>query len=266
MDRTASLFVARTFKPDDRIALVLIDRSSTSNTRQILQRARHFDGLMPMLEKANEQSNIYVAINPLTEEARGRTKADISQVRHVFADFDVEAKERIAAMNRSGRMPRPNEIVATSPGKAQVLWRVEGFSKDQAEALSRGLVREYGADPAATDVNRVMRVPGFVNRKYDPAPYVGVQRVHSGISRPDQFPVYESDRQQGSVRGYERTQRTPGGITQSDRDWAYVRDGLKRGVAPSELRARLEETRKDKPNPRYYAEHTVQRAMESRGR
>lgn len=37
----------------------------------------------------------------------------------------------------------------TSQDKWQVLWRVEGFEKSQAEELQRGMVREFGADPAA---------------------------------------------------------------------------------------------------------------------
>jgi len=40
------------------------------------------------------------------------------------------------------------------------------FEKDQAESLQRALVRELGADLAATDSSRVLRLPGFYNHKY----------------------------------------------------------------------------------------------------
>ena len=54
-------------------------------------------------------------------------------------------------------------------------------------------------------------------------------------------------------------------ISQSERDWAFVRDGLRRGRAPEELRRELEQRRQDKPSPEYYARRTVARAVQSLG-
>ena len=42
-----------------------------------------------------------------------------------------------------------------------------GIAQDQAEMLQRAMVREFGGDPAATDSTRVLRLPEFVNRKYE---------------------------------------------------------------------------------------------------
>jgi len=55
----------------------------------------------------------------------------------------------------------------------------------------------------------------------------------------------------------------PSGISQSERDWAFVREQLRRGADPSALRAELERRRPDKPCPRYYAQRTVDRAVRS---
>ena len=52
-------------------------------------------------------------------------------------------------------------------------------------------------------------------------------------------------------------------MSQSERDWAFVRDGLRRGRAPDELRRELEQRRQDKPSPEYYARRTVDRAVSS---
>ena len=60
-------------------------------------------------------------------------------------------------------------ILSTSPGKYQVLWRVEGFDFDTQEITLKQLAMAFGGDPACTDCNRVLRIPGFLNRKYDPA-------------------------------------------------------------------------------------------------
>ena len=51
---------------------------------------------------------------------------------------------------------------------------------------------------------------------------------------------------------------------QSERDWAWCLEALRRGMDPAIVRARLEEGRaNDQPNPEYYARHTLERATAS---
>ena len=48
---------------------------------------------------------------------------------------------------------------------------------------------------------------------------------------------------------------------QSERDWAWCLEALRRGLDPAIVRARLEERRaEDQPNPEYYARHTLESA------
>jgi DNA primase RepB-like protein len=42
------------------------------------------------------------------------------------------------------------------------------MSPDEAERLQRAMAREFGGDPAATDSTRVLRLPRFYNKKYEP--------------------------------------------------------------------------------------------------
>jgi hypothetical protein len=51
-----------------------------------------------------------------------------------------------------------------------------------------------------------------------------------------------------------------GHLSQSERDWAYAKRALARGVPPSQIVADIARFRQDKPNPRYYAERTAARA------
>lgn len=60
----------------------------------------------------------------------------------------------VAASSRED-IPKPNYVVNASPDHWQVSWKVQGFGKEQAEAIMRGLVRKFGADPAATSSNNV---------------------------------------------------------------------------------------------------------------
>jgi len=45
------------------------------------------------------------------------------------------------------------------------VWRVTGFSQDEAESLLHNLANQFGGDLAATDSTRVLRLPGFANHK-----------------------------------------------------------------------------------------------------
>ena len=61
----------------------------------------------------------------------------------------------------------------------------------------------------------------------------------------------------------ENLARRPAGAaaSQSERDWAWCLEALRRGLDPAIVRARLEERRADDhPNPEYYARRTLERA------
>ena len=166
----------------------------------------------------------------------------------------------------------PSYVVNTSPGKWRVSWQVEGFAKDQAEDLQRALARETGADPAATDCARVLRLPGFYNHKYA-RPYLVRVEPHAAIAgliyRPEQFPKFPRDeraiRNQSGENGQAPARNhTPGAISQSERDWAFARRALARGEPEESVIAAIASYRRyEKHNPQYYAEHTVRKAAQS---
>ncbi len=128
-------------------------------------------------------------MNPLKQDASTRTKDDIETIRHLYIDLDHGGSAALEAIKNSDLVPQPNYVLNTSPDKFQVVWKVEGITPEEAEALQRGMVREFGGDPAATDSTRVLRLPGFANKKYDHrflcARPVSNQRRHTtfGISR-----------------------------------------------------------------------------------
>ena len=120
-------------------------------------------------------ANVYVAANPLRSDSRKRTKESIAAVRHLYLDFDTDGEAQLTSLRASDAVPPPNAVLSTSLGKYQVLWRVEGFTFEQQESALKLLAITFGGDPACTDCNRVLRLPGFLNRKYDPAYPVTVE-------------------------------------------------------------------------------------------
>ncbi len=257
------------FRPEDRLAVVLIQKQ----THRVIQRVATTEKIaspefQAWLRRANAgRFEVYVGMNPIKENSRTRTKESIAAIRHIYLDFDENGTAAVQAMIERDDIPEPNYLVNTSPGKWQVVWKVEDFGREQAEHLQKHLARETGADPAATDSSRVLRLPGFANHKYGKPFLVRAESRSTITYRPEHFPHYPSDGQ-GTRAVSERVPAArsgprPGGITQSERDWAYAKRALARGEAPENVIASIARYRAgQKSNVDDYAARTVRKAME----
>ena len=175
--RLAREFLTRCFSPDETIALLLRCEEPPKVTQRVVKLETLLASrYLAWLAHGNAGgANIYIAANPLRSGSRKRTKESIASVRHLYIDIDADGDTRLAVLQASTAVPEPTAILSTSPGKYQVLWRVDGFDFEQQETALRLLAIAFGGDPACTDCNRVLRVPGFLNCKYDPAHEVGVE-------------------------------------------------------------------------------------------
>src|SRR5882672_1045535 len=163
-------YVRWLFDPEDRLAILVRSHERGETTQRIATASKVTDdSFQDWLRHKNEKqrADVYVGMNPLKPGARTRTKEDIHSIRHLYLDLDHEAERARAAVEQSSLVPQPKVVIATSPNKFQLVWRVEGFNQEQAEAALRAMARKFAGDPAATDSTRVLRLPGFVNRKYD---------------------------------------------------------------------------------------------------
>src|ERR1700746_2433243 len=183
---TAPEYVYALHGPGDHAAILVRNRIRKQTTQRILP--AEIIASAPFQSWLREQNlsgaDIFIAMNPVREGSRNRTKEQIREVRHVYLDLDEDAGASLQAIRTSGDVPPPNFVLDTSPGKHQVVWRVEDLDTNQAEALLRALASQYGGDPAATDISRLLRLPGFRNHKYKDE-FI-VRAVHEGgaISRP----------------------------------------------------------------------------------
>jgi RepB DNA-primase from phage plasmid/Transposase len=133
------------------------------------------------LLRNNSLSPVYHGgMNPLKNDAATRTKEDIESIKHVYLDVDHGGSEALEAIENSSAVPKPNYVLNSSPDKHQVVWKVEGMDLEEAEDLLHAMAREFGGDPAATDATRVLRLPGFANKKYDTDFYVEARRGSHG--------------------------------------------------------------------------------------
>jgi len=264
----ASQFILDNFELEDRLAVVLIDRRSGVVTQRIAAANQIVSQEFQVWLRSENRSgrDVFVSMNALADDARSRTRGDVATIRHLYLDFDENGTRAVQHLQACEDIPKPNYLVNTSPDHWQVSWKVQGFGKEQAEATIRELAREFGADPAATDCARVMRVPGFVNHKRHPTHFVRAERLATAVYTRDQFPRTEQedrrtatpDGELGSPGG--RNMR-PGHLSQSELDWAYAKRALSRGDSPESVIASIANYRRgDKPDPEYYARLTVRKA------
>jgi len=256
------------FKPSDKVAILVRNCERGETAQRITTAARVVEeSFQYWMRFKNEKhsADVYISMNPLKHEARSRKKEDIQSIRHLYLDLDQEAPRLLAAIEQSGLVPSPNVVIATSPGKLQVVWRVEGFAQDQGEAMLRALARKFGADPAATDATRVLRLPGFVNRKYEPEFTVTAKVLSDCTHTPRDFQLRtdfaDLDRRFPPTPAAPASPCPRRPLSQSEHDWAYAKRSLAKGAPAEEVIRQIAAFRApDKRNPEDYARRTVNKA------
>lgn len=259
-------YLRASFEPSDRLAILVRNGHRGEAVQRIATAARIAEpSFQDWLRYKNDREgfDIYVGMNPLKPEARTRTKTDILAIRHLYVDLDHEGPASLRTIERSSMVPEPNYVLSTSPGRFQVIWRVEEASAQQAEALLRAMADKFAGDPAATDSTRVLRLPGFLNRKYDTEFLVKAERYSSRINRllDFKFRLEPMDSYNPHAHRLSDVSPRPSVLTQSERDWAFAKRALAGGSDPQAVMRSIAQFREgDKHNPADYARRTVDKA------
>ena len=260
MSQIAASFLRRCFAPEETITILLRRQGTATPMQRVVRLEQVLETrYMAWLSYENQhgRNNIYVAANPLRPGSRKRTKDSIASVRHLYIDIDTDGDGRLAALRASDMVPPPTSILSTSPGKYQVLWRVEEFDFVRQEQTLKLLAIAFGGDSACTDCNRVLRVPGFLNRKYDPAHRVTVEYPDDSIWTPDDFQLDAGAVDAMLFGNAIASRKPPSKHSNSESDWAWVSHELAHGKDAVKLTRELASRRSDKPDPLYYAQRTV---------
>ncbi len=264
---SASEYILDNFDAADRIAILVLNRDFGETIQRITsaQKAASPEFQAWLRYKNANGSDIYVGMNPLKKDASTRTKDDIDSIKHVYIDLDHGGPEALEAIENSSLVPKPNYVVNSSPEKHQIVWKVEGMNLEDAEALLQAMTREFGGDPAATDATRVLRVPGFANKKYETDFYVVARKESTETYHLRDFKL-QIDSQDSPRYNYnnraKRESSPRNDISQSEHDWAFAKRALARGDDPEAVIQRIADYRsKDKADPIYYARHTVMKAQ-----
>jgi hypothetical protein len=269
-DLSAVEYLRTNFDSSDRLAVLVRNRDRGETMQRIATSARIAESAFQewlRFKNEKESCDIYLGMNTLKPEARGRTKEDIQTIRHLYLDIDADGPSALAKIQKSNLVPPPNYTLNTSPDKFQTVWRVENVSQDQAELLQRAMARKFGGDPAATDSTRVLRLPSFLNRKYDIEFRVQAEKHTDRVHHLQDFRL-RTEPIEADFRPRHHSQTpvpsVPRPMSQSEHDWAYARRALARGDDPEEIIRRIADFRStEKSDPLYYARLTVTKAQAS---
>ena len=264
---TSSEYVRELFESTDNVAILVRNRS-TGRTVQRIAKAETIaspDFQTWLASQSAGGSDVFMGMNPIKDGAHSRTKGHIKDIRHVYLDLDRNGTEALEAIRNSTEIPAPNFVLDTSPGKHQVVWKVSGFSQDEAESLLHSLANQFGGDLAATDSTRVLRLPGFANRKLPEEFIVQARQESDAVYTLRDFTTHEDSletpRHLSDDREHPRKPNS-GHKSQSEQDWAYAKRALARGDNPEVVIQRIADYRsQDKADPNYYARHTVAKAQ-----
>ena len=122
------------------------------------------EALIPHLERLNEAgAAVFIAVN---EFGFQRSKQNLMRIRGIHADMDGVSPEMLDAIRR--KLAPTIEVESSGPANVHMYWLLEVdevLDLETAEAIHRQLVT-LGADKAAIDVSRLLRLPGFRHMKY----------------------------------------------------------------------------------------------------
>src|SRR5438552_7267458 len=226
-----SEYILDNFEQTDRIAMLVLNRDFGETIQRITsaQKASSPEFQDWLRYKNANGSDIYIGMNPLRQDASTRTKEDIESIRHVYLDLDHRGTEALESVENSSAVPKPNYVLTSSPGKFQVVWKVEGMSLEEAEGLLHAMAREFGGDPAATDATRVLRLPGFANKKYETDYYVEARRESTETYHLRDFKLHIDSHDSPHHNYDNRAKRESSprtNLSQSEHDWVFAKRAL----------------------------------------
>lgn len=164
-------FLGAIFEPDDVIEFRPLPPSAGRRWSTLTEVPDVIEWLSRVNRDENQRVHAYFGANPRREA--GQSQADgVTIARCLFADFDggTSVEDALSRVRACG-YPMPTAIVE-SGGGVHLWWRLSRPTDDQAAWCSRmkSMACALGSDQSVCDWPRIMRLPGFINWKYEQQP------------------------------------------------------------------------------------------------
>ena len=294
------LFLTSLFERSDIIEIRPIElwadcRTGKRKSRPLRRNRRWLaiDGILQQHEKLrwiNEvnHANIFFGVNPRRAAGVGR-KPDVRLCRSIWADMDDVTPEVARWRCKHSKLPQPSILVDSGSG-AHLYWLLDApveFSDirvvQRFEAALKRLYRRLGTD-ATSDVNRLLRLPGFWNTKNarngdagsqcvlvacDPQQRYSLDQVVGALpAAPIRRPVLRAEAH--AIRKFHvvdvAAELDRPVADRSRRDFAVVCRLLRMGVARAQIEALVKNRSKFATNGQDYFDLTLANAMREIGR
>ena len=229
-------FFAAIFDPAD-----VIEFRPIKPTSKRWATSAELPAIVEWLLKLNAQgAQSYFGGNPRRQA--GESKEDgVALARCLFVDFDggVSVEEAWSRIKSSG-LPMPTATLA-SGGGTHCWWRLKEPTTDRVawSARQKALAQALGSDQSVHDWPRIMRLPGFINWKYEHKPVAELVDVEA--SRVYAFSEIKpaTKGMSDATRAFiERGDRAPD-VGRHDSMFAAACDLRDRGWTPDEAEAAL---------------------------
>ncbi len=256
--KPAQDFLTRCFAPGETIAL-LLRRESPQESPSVSSRWKAFSRLATCAGSPMRMPTARTSTLLPIRFALAAGSAPRSASLPFVISISTSTTTVMPGSLRSGRRMRCRRRPRSSlhrPANTRCFGVSKASTSTRQESTLKRLAIAFGGDPACTDCNRVLRIPGFLNRKYDPAHCVTVEYPCASVWTPLDFHLETADtRTRCSSRRLLARARPVS--RHFENDWAWVSTELAHGKDAVKLTHELASRRSDKPNPLYYAQRTV---------
>jgi hypothetical protein len=178
-----------------------------------------------------------------------RRAGNLKRIQAAFADLDLagpdsmRTRQNLDERLRQGlealvAFPLPPHVVVRTRNGLQAVWRVEPLSPADGLALFGEvedlLVSRFGADPAAKDVTRVLRLPGFLHLKDPNSPFLCQTLVDRLTDAPYRLAELRDALRPGSAEPATRSRKADSAQPKAEHgesDLGGVAEGRRNGAA-----------------------------------
>ena len=168
-------FVSIIFEPNDVVEIRLIHSDKENKLRKrYFCLAKDLSSRANSLKTANTEEyelNVYVSINPRISLYGGGKAKNVLFARCIFVDFDKLTIDEAHKRLMEAKLPHPTLIVSSGKG-FHFYWRLLEPVTDLELwcKIQKQFIVALNSDDCIHDTPRVMRLPGYLNMKYQDAP------------------------------------------------------------------------------------------------
>jgi putative DNA primase/helicase len=161
---TPEEFLRPFFDPGETVCLRVFDDRKTGAYKgaKLECEAGKIDSMTDTLQKHNARNRgIYFVIN-----YGGHEDADITRINAQFVECDnLSIDEQMAQIEA---FPFPPSMIAKTRKSLHCYWLMKSAKIESFRRVQKGLVAQFGGDPACINESRVFRLPGFNHCKAEP--------------------------------------------------------------------------------------------------